>query len=95
MMVFQEPKIEFITIDLSLETTSVSNCTDAAFIAGLTTCDCSDSLHSQQPTTGPGEDYDCDEPGLYKYTGKTISSRDSAKKASPKNVVGFDMTFDK
>ncbi len=39
----QEPKVEFISIDMREIITDVSRCTEGEQKASMTTCDCSDS----------------------------------------------------
>ena len=41
-MLMQEPKVEFISIDMREVITTVSKCTEGAQKASFTTCDCSD-----------------------------------------------------
>lgn len=90
-MVFQEPKIELIAIDLSFETGASQCVLEGEPKAGLQTCTCTDG--QQDDMTNTSGYTDCDEEGE-EYT-KRISRVSSTTKSAPKNVVGFDMTFDK
>lgn len=54
-MVFENPKVEFVPIDLSEDISCVSRCTDDAQKAALETCTCSDGVYD----VATGNDEDC------------------------------------
>jgi len=89
-MFFKEPEIDFIMLDVSVIATSDCN-------KSTTQCD------SQATQKTPALET-CDGPEApsnnCEYTGfmggdKRQNSLDGKKKETPKQVVGFDLTFDK
>jgi len=60
-MVFQEPKMEFVSVDLDTDVSCASNCETSAMRAGgVETCDCTDGF--KDGAVGASEP-DCDNSG--------------------------------
>ena len=48
-MMMQEPKVEFVPIDMTEVITTVSKCVDEAQKASMAVCDCTDDAEGQLP----------------------------------------------
>ena len=48
-MNMQEPKVEFVPIDMNEVSTTVSKCIDDAQRASMTICDCTDDMEGALP----------------------------------------------